>query len=120
MKLLDDLTAASEVYDAILDIRAHYAEDDALTQKASELQKKHIRTLLLEPRFVDSLTTEEVREHFDRLRKMFENTFEQSGMACKECGRVFGTYSHNLFCDCTGKNVRVHDTDYLVTFPTKK
>ncbi|WPB00980.1 uncharacterized protein RHO25_005600 [Cercospora beticola] len=97
-------------------------EDDALTQKAVELQKKHIKNLLIEPRFVASLTTAEVREHFDRFRKMFGGSLESRGPVCKICGRLCegNKYGNYVVCDCTGNRVRVSDADYIVIFPTKE
>ncbi|KAF2207738.1 hypothetical protein CERZMDRAFT_88214 [Cercospora zeae-maydis SCOH1-5] len=119
MKLLNGLRASSAVCHAILEIRSHYANDEALVKKATELQDKHIDDLLLQPRFVDSLTNEEICTHFDRFQRMFAGAFEHCGEVCDICGSV-QTKCGRGSSDCLGKFDHITTpTKYLVVMPGK-
>ncbi|GIZ36720.1 hypothetical protein CKM354_000018700 [Cercospora kikuchii] len=111
MRLLDKLTAAEDVYDAIVYIRTRCAHNETLLQKANALQTKHITKLLMEPRFVNDLSTAEVRKQFDRLRKLVGESFERHSYVCKKCGNT----NPAAYCYCTGGGVKVSRAKYFVT-----
>lgn len=73
-----------------------------MTNKANSLQEKHLSALLLEPRFVDSLSQTEKNEQFDRLRKLVGNMVEVSGYSCTICGHPQVLTKYNARCVVPG------------------